>query len=147
MKKILVIFTALVFINTNLKAQSIKIVDALSIMGKDTSGLKAWAKSRGYQSKPSQVSDFLHFVYATSVGTQELDIAVKNRKINAISWAEHLMYISVLKGDADMLNGFIMKPQVNSKVLSFENSQKHLILNLIIKEDANQIMIVIGRKQ
>lgn len=116
-------------------------------MGKDTSGVKAWAKSRGYQLKRSQVSDFLHFEYVTSVGVQELDIAVRNRKINGIKWAEHLMYISVLKGDADMLTGFTMKPQVNSKILSFENIQKNLLLNLIIQEDANQIAIVIGQKK
>jgi hypothetical protein len=147
MKKILVILTARVFTNPYLQAQSIKIVDALFIMGKDTSGLRAWAKARRYQPKRSQVSDFLHFEYATSVGTQEMDIAVKNRKINAISWAEHLMYISVLKGDADMLNGFTMKPQVNSKVLSFENLQKGLLLNLIIQEEVNQLRLVIGKKQ
>jgi hypothetical protein len=146
MKKTLTILFLITFSYISSYAQSIKLTDALSILGKDTIGIRAWAKSKEYQSVPSRVSDFMSFIRVTSIGTQELQIAVKGKKINGISWTEHLMYASYIRGDAQLLDGFTMKPQYSSRVLSFENVQKAILLNLFTQEETNQVKIIIGKK-
>lgn len=131
---------------TILNAQVIKIEEGVSMIGKSDVSFIAWIKKKGYSAQRQEVSDMLKFTFQTSLGDQNLLAAIKDHKVSAISWEEHIVYASTLVGDVQMA-GFKMKDAVDSRVLPFENTDKALRLTLIAKEDVNQIQITIGRSK
>jgi len=47
------------------------------MIGKDEMSVKAWAKSKGYVSQTSQLSDLLEFRLFTRLGDKDLSIGIK----------------------------------------------------------------------
>lgn len=139
------IITLFLFFLTEVSfSQVIKIKEGISLLGIAESSAKSWLKNKGYIFEQSDVSDMLNFRKITSLGDQALTIATKNNKVSVVSWEEHVMYASLIMGD--VLNaGFVMGDAKTTRILPFKNNEKNLVLSLITKEEANQVMIMISR--
>lgn len=126
-------------------AQVIKVKEGIRLLGLTASNAKSLIKSKGYIVEPSGVSDIINFRKMTSLGDQALSIAIKENKVNSISWEEHIMYASIIMGDVQIA-GFEMGEVKTTKFYPFKNKEKNLVLSLISKEETNQILIVLGKK-
>lgn len=147
MKRIVTILVFFLSLNFSVLGQSItiEIKEALSVIGKDIVSVKTWAKSKGYVSQPAKVSDFLEFKMITQFGDKKLSIGLKNQYVSAISWGEHIVFASNLRVDAELLEGYAMKPQVDSRMLVFESLNDALLISLITQPWINTVMVTVGK--
>jgi hypothetical protein len=144
MKNRLIITLILFFLTGVSFSQVVKVKEGINVLGMTDSNAKTWAKSKGYIMEPPEVSDMLNFRKLTSLGDQALTIAIKDHKVNVISWEEHAMYASRIMADVQ-LAGFVMGDAKTTRILPFKNKEKNLVLSLITKDATNQVVIMIGR--
>jgi hypothetical protein len=123
-------------------SQQLKIIDAISWMGKSKVESLQRIKGAGFQYQGKDL-DFLVFTKAFQLGTCKLTVGFKYGLLNTLSWDEWVGFAA--EEMQEVLSGGFEPVQIDRDIRSYKNSHLGLHLTLIDHSaDENTISINLG---
>lgn len=98
-----------------------------------------------YNYKRNQ-AEFEQYERSKSFGYSQLTINYKNRKLNALSWSESVLYTSIIMSEI-LSQEFILDDNSTSVFQVYKNNARLLILTLIDHSDDGYIVVTIGKEE